>query len=86
MSAVDGMMPASAPMYLDDRLPEGYVVVCADAGAEHSFMLRRLGPSIECPKCGRTALPAGLLDAYYERVGTIVDTNGFGRMTQLFSG
>jgi hypothetical protein len=73
MSAVDGMMPASAPMYLDDRLPEGYVV-CADTGAEHSFMLRRLGPSIECPKCGRTALPAGLLDAYYERVGTIFDT------------
>jgi hypothetical protein len=86
MSAVDGMMPTSSPMYLDDRLPEGYVVVCADDGAEHSFMLRRLGPSIECPKCGRTALPAGLLDTYYERVGTIFDTSGFGRMTQLSSG
>ena len=85
MSAVDGLMP-SVPMYLDDRLPEGYVVVCADAGAEHSFMLRRLGPSIECPTCGRTALPAGLLDTYYERVRTILDTSAFGRMTQLYSG
>ena len=53
-----------APIYLDDRLAEGYVIVCADGDGEHSFLLPKLGPSIECPKCGRTAFSALLLDAY----------------------
>lgn len=54
-------------MILDGRLPQGYVVVCASSGDSHSFLVRRLGPSVECPECGRTALSADLLDAYYER-------------------
>jgi hypothetical protein len=54
-------------MILDGRLPQGYVVVCTSGGDSHSFLVRRLGPSVECPGCGRTALSADLLQAYYER-------------------
>jgi len=63
---------ASAPMYLDDRIPEGYVVICTGDGLEHSFVVRGLGLSVECPKCGRTALSPKLLDAYYERRGRML--------------
>ena len=61
-------MPKQVPMYLDERLSEGFVIVCAGGGGEHSFVMRGLGPSIECPQCGRTALSSQLIDAYYERL------------------
>jgi hypothetical protein len=48
-------------MYLDGKIPEGYVVLCAPDGETHSFIVRRLGPSVECPQCGRTALSANLI-------------------------
>ena len=51
-------------MRLDGRLPEGYVVLCTGNGDCHSFLVHRLGPSVECPECGRTALSSELLDAY----------------------
>jgi hypothetical protein len=54
-------------MYLDGRLPEGYVVLCTNGGDSHSFLVQRVGPSIECPKCGRTALSVDLAAVYYER-------------------
>jgi hypothetical protein len=54
-------------MIVDGRLPQGYVVVCTSGGDSHSFLVRRLGPSVECPECGRTALSTDLLQAYYER-------------------
>jgi hypothetical protein len=54
-------------MILDGRLPQGYVVVCTSSGDPHSFLVRRLGPSVECPECGRTALSPDLLQTYYER-------------------
>jgi hypothetical protein len=54
-------------MIVDGRLPQGYVVVCTASGDAHSFLVRRLGPSVECPECGRTALSADILQAYYER-------------------
>jgi|SRR6185503_8040712 len=60
-----------APIYLDERLSEGFVVVCSGGNGEHSFVLRGLGPSIECPLCGRTALSSQLVDAYYEKLGRI---------------
>jgi len=63
------------PIYLDERLSEGFVIVCSSARGEHSFVLRGLGPSIECPLCGRTALSSQLVDAYYERLGRM-DANG----------
>jgi hypothetical protein len=54
-------------MYLDGRLPEGHVVICAPSCEPHSFLVRRLGVSVECPQCGRTALSADLIVAYYTR-------------------
>ena len=58
----------AATTYLDGKLPEGYVVICAPNGDPHSFIVRRLGVSVECPQCGRTALSANLIAAYYERM------------------
>jgi hypothetical protein len=54
-------------MYLDGKIPEGYVVICTPNGEPHSFIVRRLGPSVECPQCGRTALSANLIATYYDR-------------------
>jgi hypothetical protein len=59
-------------MYLDGKIPEGFVVLCAPNGEAHSFIIRRLGPSVECPHCGRTALSANLIAAYYERLSNQV--------------
>ena len=56
-----------AKMYLDGRLPEGYVVLCTADSDPHSFLVRRLGLSVECPQCGRTALSSDLVSAYYEQ-------------------
>jgi hypothetical protein len=64
-----------ARLYLDGRLPEGYVVLCTTGGDPHSFLVRRLGLSVECPKCGRTALSAELAAAYYERATVGVDSS-----------
>ena len=47
-------------MEIDGKLPEGYVVICHSDQQGHSFLVKRLGPSIECPRCGRTALSADL--------------------------
>src|SRR5262245_55258247 len=66
--------PSTSPIYLDDHLPDGYVFVCSHTGSEYSFILRRLGPSIECPRCDHTALSAELLDAYYKRTVQVVET------------
>ena len=74
MPANDDPALARAPIYLDERLSEGFVAVCDGGGGEHSFVLRGLGPSIECPLCGRTALSSQLVDAYYERLSRIALT------------
>jgi len=73
-----------APIYLDERLSEGFVIVCSGSTGEHSFVLRGLGPSIECPLCGRTALSSQLVDAYYDRLG-LMAANGatLGRIPRL---
>src|SRR5262245_8961880 len=63
---------ASESMYLDTRIPEGYVVVCARAGEEHSFLVHRLGVAVECPTSGRTALSAKLIDDYYARTQSLL--------------
>lgn len=54
-------------MVLDGRLPQGYVVLCSHGDEPHSFLVRRLGPSVECPECGQTALAGPLVDDYYGR-------------------
>ncbi len=82
MGASEDSALRRALMYLDERLSEGFVIVCAAADGEHSFVLRRLGPSIECPRCGRTALSSQLIDAYYDRFGHIVGSSAVVRKPQ----
>jgi hypothetical protein len=43
-------------MIIDARLAEGYVVICSSHHDSHSFLVKQLGPSVECPKCGSTAV------------------------------
>ena len=57
----------ATPMYLDDRSPDGHIIVCTRDGTEHSFLRRRLGLSVECPVCGRTALSVDLVAEFYRR-------------------
>jgi hypothetical protein len=54
-------------MHLDARLPKGNVLVCAGNGDEHSFIVQRLGLSVECPQCGQVALSVDLVADFYTR-------------------
>ena len=54
-------------MIIDGKLPQGYVVICNAHQHSHSFLVKWLGPSVECPRCGRTALSAELATAFIER-------------------
>ena len=36
------------------RLPEGYIILCRQAGDEYRFLVKSLGISVECPHCGAT--------------------------------
>jgi hypothetical protein len=58
-------------MIIDGKLPQGYVVVCSSGQHSHSFLVRRLGPSVECPKCGRTALSADLATEFVTSRGEL---------------
>lgn len=52
-------------MVIDGRLPEGWVLICTCE--IHSFVVRRLGIAVECPRCGRLAPGADLAAEYYMR-------------------
>jgi len=67
MSELRKLAPVSPPMYLDDRSPDGHIVVCKGGGTEHSFLRRRLGLSVECPVCGQLALSVDLVADFYRR-------------------
>ena len=67
MSITVQFLGGHVPMRLDARLPEGNVMLCAGHGDEHSFRVRRLGLSVECPKCGRIALSVDLIADFYSR-------------------
>jgi hypothetical protein len=56
-----------ASMRIDARLPEGHVLVCSGDGSEHSFLVHRLGLSVECPRCGQTAVSVHLVAEFYQR-------------------
>ena len=47
-------------MVIDGRLPEGYVILCHSGRESHSFLVKRLGPSVECPRCGCTEISTAL--------------------------
>jgi hypothetical protein len=59
---------------LDARLPEGNVILCTGHGDKHSFLVRRLGSSVECPKCGRIALSVELIAEFYRCLGDTLAT------------
>lgn len=49
-------------MRIELRLSEGHRIRCAHG---HVFVVRALGPSVECPKCGETALSTDLATAFF---------------------
>jgi hypothetical protein len=67
---------ANPPMYLDDRSPDGHIIVCTGGGTEHSFLRRRLGLSVECPVCGQIALSVDLVADFYRRPVATPTWNG----------
>ena len=62
---------------IDDKLPEGYVILCKAKDEEHTFLVRRLGLSVECPKCGSTALSTDLADEFWLRKRTTTRVQDF---------
>ena len=54
-------------MIIDDKIPEGYVILCNHKAEEHVFIVRRLGPAVECPRCGSTALSGDLATEFVRR-------------------
>jgi hypothetical protein len=56
-----------ASMHIDARLPEGHVLICSAGRSEHSFLVQRLGLSVECPHCGQTGVSVQLVTDFYER-------------------
>ena len=54
-------------MQIDAKLAEGYVILCNRTDEEHIFIVRSLGPAVECPKCGNTALSGDLATDFVRR-------------------
>jgi len=54
-------------MQIDDKITEGYVILCNSKAEEHVFIVRTLGPAVECPKCGSTALSGDLATDFVRR-------------------
>ncbi|HZD26136.1 MAG TPA: hypothetical protein VE631_07735 [Alphaproteobacteria bacterium] len=54
-------------MYIDDKLAEGYVVVCDGGGEQHSFLVRNLSLSVQCPSCGKVELSVDLATDFVMR-------------------
>ncbi|MDX1423481.1 MAG: hypothetical protein R3322_10095 [Kiloniellales bacterium] len=54
-------------MEIDEKIAEGYVILCHNKAEEHVFIVRTLGPAVECPKCGSTALSGDLATDYVRR-------------------
>lgn len=54
-------------MEIDAKISEGYVILCRARAEEHTFVVRTLGPAVECPKCGNTALSGDLATDFMRR-------------------
>ncbi len=54
-------------MYIDDLLAEGYVLICDQGHEHHTFLVKVLGPSVQCPRCGQAALSVGLANEFFSR-------------------
>jgi hypothetical protein len=67
-------------MCIDARLPEDYIVLCTGDGSDHSFLVHRLGLSVECANCGRIGLSVDLIADFYRRAPD--NHRGTGRYTR----
>jgi len=67
MSMASEFVRGRACIRIDARLPEGHVLLCTGRGSDHSFLVRRLGLSVECPDCGQVALSVHLVADFYQR-------------------
>jgi len=65
VSILDEFARGRASMRMLARLSLGNVVLCAGHGKPHSFLVRRLGLSVQCPTCGQAALSVDLLAEFY---------------------
>ena len=54
-------------MYIDDKLEDGYVIVCGGDGDPHSFLVRNLSLSVQCPQCGKVSLSGELATEFFSR-------------------
>ena len=54
-------------MQIDAKITEGYVILCNSRTEEHVFIVRTLGPAVECPKCGSTALSGDMATDFVRR-------------------
>ena len=69
----------SPKIMIDDKLPEGYVILCNAKNEDHTFLVRSLGLSVECPKCGSTALSTDLAHEFWLRKNNESATNNNSR-------
>jgi len=54
-------------MYIDEQLTEGYVIVCGGHSDQHSFLVKNLSLSVQCPTCGEVALSVELATDFVMR-------------------
>ena len=51
-------------MRIEKKLAQGHLIRCE---CDRVFIVRTLGPSVECPHCGLTALSTELASAFHQR-------------------
>lgn len=73
MSIVDEFARGRASMRLIARLSMGNVMLCVGNGNQHSFLVHRLGLSVECQTCGQIALSVDLLADFYRPPAEAID-------------
>jgi len=52
---------------IEDRSSEGCLIVCASHPGGHRFLVERLCLTIECPKCGCTAISTLVVEEFAAR-------------------
>ncbi|MGF1609010.1 MAG: hypothetical protein ACFCUQ_06415 [Kiloniellales bacterium] len=73
-------------MYIDDKLAEGYVVVCDGGGEQHSFLVRNLSLSVQCPSCGKVELSVDLATDFVMRQADVGSPQPMPRLAQQVVG
>jgi hypothetical protein len=79
IQATNSNAGVSSKIIIDDKLPEGYVILCKAKDEDHTFLVRRLGPSVLCPRCGSAALSTDLAHEFWLRKNDESTTNNNSR-------